>query len=92
MLEDIVKNYLISTKGKDVSLFDNPDLSVSDLGLDSLDMVEMLFEIEDRCGFQLPDPMRYASMSYKAMLADIEQVIREHHNGELPEMALQAGK
>ncbi|TDR77802.1 acyl carrier protein [Paludibacterium purpuratum] len=92
MLEDIVKNYLIDNKGKDTALFDKPDLQVSDLKLDSLDMVEMLFEIEDRCGFQLPDPMRYAQMSFSAMLADIESAIRAHDNGELPESDLQASK
>ncbi|MBV8047880.1 MAG: acyl carrier protein [Paludibacterium sp.] len=90
MLEDIVKSYLIDNKGKDPALFDNPDLLVSELKLDSLDMVEMLFEIEDRCGFQLPDPMRYAQMHFSAMLADIEQAIREHNNGELPAFDLQA--
>jgi acyl carrier protein len=85
MLEAIVKNYLIQNKGKDAALFDQPDLTVEELGLDSLDMVEMLFEIEDRCGFQLPDPMRYLQMSFADMLADIESVVREHNNGEMPE-------
>lgn len=84
MLDTLVKNYLIQTKGKDAALFDKPDLKVEDLGLDSLDMVEMLFEIEDRCGFQLSDPMRYLKMGYAEMLADIEAEIRQHHNGELP--------
>jgi acyl carrier protein len=88
MLEEIVKNYLVESKGKDPVLFDTPDLQVSALGLDSLDMVEMLFEIEDRCGFQLPDPMRYMQMSFADMLADIEAAIREHNNGELPELKL----
>lgn len=86
MLEAIVKNYLIESKGKDAALFDKPDLKVEDLGLDSLDMVEMLFEIEDRCGFQLPDPMRYLQMGFADMLADIEAVIREHNNGVMPEL------
>lgn len=92
MLEQIIKNYLVTTKGKDSALFDDPALQVSDLGLDSLDMVEMLFEIEDRCGFQLPDPTRYPKMSFREMLADIETAIREHNNGELPELSLEASK
>jgi acyl carrier protein len=85
MLKDIVKRYLVETKGKDAALFEKADLSVAELGLDSLDMVEMLFEIEDLCGFQLADPMRYLNMSYAEMLADIESEIREHNNGELPD-------
>ncbi|MEQ6292158.1 acyl carrier protein [Vogesella sp. GCM10023246] len=92
MLEQIIKNYLVNTKDKDCALFDDPALRVSDLGLDSLDMVEMLFEIEDRCGFQLPDPTRYPQMSFREMLVDIEMAIREHNNGELPELSLEASK
>lgn len=92
MLEQIIKSYLVNTKGKDSALFDDPALQVSDLGLDSLDMVEMLFEIEDRCGFQLPDPTRYPKMSFREMLADIEAAIREHNNGELPALSLEASK
>ncbi|WP_159875260.1 acyl carrier protein [Aquitalea denitrificans] len=92
MLEEIIKNYLINTKGKDPALFTNPALQVAELGLDSLDMVEMLFEIEDRCGFQLPDPTRYPKMSFRDMLADIEAAIREHNGGELPDLRLEADK
>ncbi|SMF25891.1 acyl carrier protein [Pseudogulbenkiania subflava] len=92
MLEQIIKNYLVNTKGKDPALFEDSTLQVSALELDSLDMVEMLFEIEDRCGFQLPDPTRYPQMSFRDMLADIEAAIREHNNGELPELSLEENK
>lgn len=91
MLEEIIKNYLVNTKGTAPALFEDPTLQVSALRLDSLDMVEMLFEIEDRCGFQLMDPTRYPKMSFREMLADIEAAIREHNNGELPELSLEAG-
>nr|WP_200384748.1 acyl carrier protein [Rhodocyclus tenuis] len=87
MLEDLIKNYLVTNKQVDPAKFDLPGLQVADLGLDSLDMVEMLFEIEDQCGFQLPDPMRYMQMSFADMVANIESAIREHFNGELPELA-----
>jgi len=92
MLEQIIKSYLINTKGTDPALFEDPALQVSALNLDSLDMVEMLFEIEDRCGFQLEDPTRYPKMSFREMLADIEAAIREHNNGELPEFSLEESK
>lgn len=85
MLEQLIKDYLVA-RGKEPTLFDDPELKVSALGMDSLDMVEMLFEIEDRCGFQLPDPSRYPQMSFREMLADIESAVREHNNGELPEL------
>ncbi len=86
MLNTIVNDYLVNVKKIDPSLLVDPNLRISELGLDSLDFVEMLFEIEDRCGFQLPDPMRYTQMSYAEMLADIETAIRQHYDGELPEL------
>jgi acyl carrier protein len=92
MLEEIVKNYLINTKSISLAKFEEPGLMVSELGLDSLDMVEMLFEVEDRCGFQLDDPMRYLKMSFADMLADIEAQIRAHNHGELPELSLESSK
>ena len=55
-------------------------------------MVEMLFEVEDRCGFQLNDPMRYLDMSFADMLADIESQIRANNNGALPALTLESGR
>lgn len=88
MLEEIITKYLAKAKNLPLEKFEDPNLQVADLGLDSLDMVEMLFEIEDRCGFQLADPTRYPTMSFKEMIAAIEAEIREHNNGELPELKL----
>lgn len=88
MLEDLVKNYLVKAKNIPLEKFDEPGLLVSALELDSLDLVEMLFEIEDRCGFQLADPTRYPTMTFKDMIADIEAEVRQHNNGELPEFKM----
>lgn len=90
MLEEIIKHYLINSKNIPAERFDNPALRMDELEMDSLDMVEMLFEVEDRCGFQLADPTRYPAMSFAEMVADIEREIREHNNGELPEFSLEA--
>ena len=92
MLEEIIKNYLAKAKNIPLEKFEEPDLPVSALGLDSLDMVEMLFEIEDRCGFQLADPMRYPTMSFKEMIAAIETEVREHNNGEMPALSLETNQ
>lgn len=89
MLEQLIKNYLVTNAKIDPTKFDQPDLMVVDLGLDSLAMVEMLFEIEDRFGFQLSDPMRYQSMRFADMVAAIEAEVRGHHNGELPHIDVQ---
>ena len=92
MLEEIVKTYLVNAKHIGPAKFAQHKLQVSDSGLDSLDMVEMLFEVEDRCGFQLNDPMRYLDMSFADMLADIESQIRANNNGVLPALTLESGR
>lgn len=84
MLEDLIKNYLSQAKNIPLEKFEEPDLQVVALDLDSLDLVEMLFEVEDRCGFQLADPMRYPTMTFKAMVADIEAQVRQYNNGQMP--------
>ena len=85
MLEPFIRNHLIRHARVDASRFDNPDLLVADLALDSLGLVEMLFEIEERFGFQLSDPMRYQSMRFDHMVAAIEAELRAHNGGELPQ-------
>ncbi|MHB8623373.1 MAG: acyl carrier protein [Sulfuricaulis sp.] len=88
MLENIIKNYLINSAGVDPTKFDRPDLKVEDLGLDSLGLIEMLFEVEDRFGFQIVEPARFQSMNFKEMVVDIEDTIRKRHNGQLPSIDL----
>ena len=84
MLEELVKKYLIESAGVDPIKFENPSLKVADLQLDSLGLVEMLFEVEDQFGFQIPDPMVFLPMSYSEMLASIEAMVNAHKNGQTP--------
>lgn len=86
MLEPVIQNYLIRRSKVDPARFDDPDLRVADLGLDSLGLVEMLFEIEDRFGLRLSDPMKFQDMGFRDMVAAIEAQLREHHGGELPQL------
>ena len=51
---------------------------VADLALDSLGLVEMLFEIEDKYGFQIPDPMVFLPMTFAEMVASISTMVQEH--------------
>jgi len=85
MLQQIMQRYLIEQAGVAPGKFDNPDLMVADLGLDSLGLVEMLYEVEDRYGFQVKDPFRYGTMRFVDIVADMEATIRARNNGELPE-------
>lgn len=84
MLSELIKNYLVDTAGVDASKLQQSDLMVADLGLDSLSLVEMLFEVEDRFGFQISDPMRFQSMRFADMVQAIEDEVRTHHNGQIP--------
>ncbi|MCO5976040.1 acyl carrier protein [Ideonella oryzae] len=84
MLSELIKNYLVDTAGVDATKLAQPDLMVSDLGLDSLSLVEMLFEVEDRFGFQISDPMRFQTMSFSAMVTAIEDEVRGRHDGQIP--------
>jgi acyl carrier protein len=76
MLFDQIKNYLVDTAGIDPQKFDNPDLKVADLELDSLGLIEMLFEVEDQHGFQIPDPMVFLPMTFAEMVAAIEVMVQ----------------
>lgn len=85
MLDRLVIDYLTNNAGVDPAKFEDPDLKVVDLGLDSLGLVEMLFEVEDRFGFQIPDPMRFQDMTFVEMVAAIEASVREHSGAHLAE-------
>jgi acyl carrier protein len=78
MLIDQIKSYLVETAGVDPQKFDNPDLKVADLELDSLGLIEMLFEVEDKYGFQIPDPMAFLPMSFAEMVTAIEVMVQAH--------------
>jgi acyl carrier protein len=84
MLIDQIKTYLVETAGVDPQKFDNPELKVADLELDSLGLVEMLFEIEDKYGFQIPDPMVFLPMSFTEMVTAIDTMVQEHTQAQVP--------
>ncbi|MGP1628423.1 MAG: acyl carrier protein [Giesbergeria sp.] len=84
MLFDQIKSYLVETAGVDPQKFESPELKVSDLGLDSLGLVEMLFEIEDKYGFQIPDPMIFLPMTFAEMVASITTTVQEHTASQAP--------
>ena len=85
MLRDTIQRFLVDSAQVDPVKFQQPGLRVADLDLDSLGLVEMLFEVEDRYGFQIKEPMRYMDMTFDEMVSDIEQAVRDHHGGRLPE-------
>lgn len=84
MLIEQIKSYLVENAGTDPAKFENPELKVSDLELDSLGLVEMLFEIEDKYGFQIPDPMIFLPMTFAEMVAAIDTMVQEQAHPLVP--------
>ena len=60
MLKELILDYLRQQPDVPVDKLADPAAKMGELGLDSLGLVEMLFEIEDKYGFQIEEPMRYA--------------------------------
>ena len=83
MLFDQIKNYLVETAGVDPQKFENPELKVADLELDSLGLIEMLFEVEDKYGFQIPDPMVFLPMTFAEMVAAIDIMVQKHTQSQV---------
>lgn len=78
MLFDQIKNYLVETAGVNPQKFEDSELKVADLELDSLGLIEMLFEVEDKYGFQIPDPMVFLPMTFAEMVAAIDTMVQKH--------------
>ena len=84
MLRQLIQTYIVGQLGDKAPNFDDPGLKIADLGLDSLGVVEMLFEVEDRFGFQVDAPQRYDAMSFNDMVADMEATVLDKNNGVMP--------
>ena len=84
MLRPIIENFLRQQHGVDVSKLADPKTRMQDLGLDSLGMIEMLFEVEDKYGFHVQDPARYGQMTLDELVVDLESTIKATHGGVLP--------
>jgi acyl carrier protein len=84
MLQKIVDDFLLTQPSVTPEKLADRSLKMVDLGLDSLGVVEMLFEVEDRYGIHIEDAMQFQSMTLDEVMAHIEKIIREKHGGELP--------
>ena len=84
MLRSLIEDFLRQQHGVDASKLADPNTRMQDLGLDSLGMVEMLFEVEDKYGFHVEKPERYSQMTLDQLVVDLESTIRAAHGGVLP--------
>jgi acyl carrier protein len=85
MLREIVDKFLIEQANIAPDKLTDPSLKMVDMGIDSLGVVEMLFEIEDRYGVHIEDAMRFQNMTLNEVVAHMEQLVRAKNGGVLPE-------
>jgi acyl carrier protein len=86
MLRQLIDNFLLERTGISPEKLADPALKMVDLGVDSLGIVEMLFEVEDQYGIHVEDVMRFQSMTLNEVVAYMEQIIRAKNGGHLPDL------
>jgi acyl carrier protein len=86
MLRKIVDDFLLTQTHVTPEKLADPSIKMVDLGLDSLGVVEMLFEVEDRYGIHIEDAMQYQNMTLTEVVSHMEQIVRAKHGGELPSL------
>jgi acyl carrier protein len=86
MLRKIVDDFLLTQTHISPEKLADPNIKMVDLGLDSLGVVEMLFEVEDQYGIHIEDAMQYQNMTLNEVVLHMEQIVRAKHGGELPSL------
>lgn len=86
MLRQLIDNFLLERAEISREKLADPTLKMVDLGIDSLGIVEMLFEVEDQYGIHVEDVMKFQSMTLNDVVLYMEQIIRDKNGGKLPEL------
>lgn len=90
MLRQLIDNFLLERTEIGREKLADPTLKMVDLGIDSLGIVEMLFEVEDQYGIHVEDVMKFQSMTLNEVVLYMEQIIRDKNGGKLPELTADA--
>lgn len=88
MLRQVIDDFLLMQGGITPEKLADPNLKMADLGLDSLGVVEMLFEVEDRYGIHVNDVMQFQSMTLNEVVAHMEQIVLTKNGGKWPDVAV----
>jgi len=64
-----------------------PEATLADLGIDSLDLVDLIFKIEDRFGLKITDDVPRSLVTLGDVAAYIDEVLKNRASGG----AIQAG-
>ena len=86
-LRQLIDTFLLTQKDITPEKLADPTVKLADLGLDSLGVVEMLFEVEDRYGIRIDDLASIQQMTLDEVVSHMEQVVRDKHAGLWPEPA-----
>jgi acyl carrier protein len=76
-IEQTIKQYLIDKAGVAPALVEDPKRKLADFALDSLSVIEMLFEVEDKYGVHVDDPMTLKDFDLEQLYALIGQLVAE---------------
>jgi acyl carrier protein len=76
-LEARIDKYLVEIAGVSKEMLSDRTAHMSKLGIDSLSVVEMLFEIEDHYGFHIDDAMKYKDMALGEVIAELVGLIEK---------------
>ncbi len=87
MLRQVIDDFLLTQTSIGPEKLADPQLKMVDLGLDSLGVVEMLFEVEDRYGVHLDNVMQFQNMTLNEVVAHMEKIILEKNGGKWPAVA-----
>lgn len=85
MLRQVIDDFLLAQANITPEILANPDLKMVDLGLDSLGVVEMLFEVEDRYGIHIDDVMQFQNMTLNEVVAHMEAIVLAKNGGKWPD-------
>ncbi len=91
MLRQVIDDFLLAQANITPEKLADPGIKMVDLGLDSLGVVEMLFEVEDRYGVHIDDVMQFQHMTLNEVVAHMEQIILAKHGGTWPDLSEAAG-
>jgi acyl carrier protein len=92
MLRQVIDDFLLAQANITPEILANPNLKMVDLGLDSLGVVEMLFEVEDRYGVHIDDVMQFQNMALNEVVAHMEAIVLAKNDGKWPDVVVNTDK
>jgi acyl carrier protein len=74
-MQQLIKDYLINSARVSPDKLSDPNIKISEMGIDSLGVIELLFEVEEKYGFQIENPMEFADMTIDQIVCAVEKTL-----------------